>query len=70
MKTYGNIILTAAVIFWVSMALRPAHADMARPGTGVHRVHLGNFGGLRRLARSWWKTRTRSPQRTSKRMVT
>ena len=50
MKTYGNIILTAAVI--------------------LHRVHLGNFGGLRRLARSWWKTRTRSPQRTSKRMVT
>ena len=37
MKTYGNIILTAAVIFWVFMALRPAHADMARPGTGVYR---------------------------------
>jgi|SRR5262249_1061143 len=28
MKTYGNIILTAAVIFWVSMALRPAQASI------------------------------------------
>jgi len=40
MKTYGNIILTAAVIFWVFMALRPVSAHLIRmhefAATGQH----------------------------------